>query len=51
MTLLILGLVLVLLGQVARALLDHANAARDMAAIIRAEAEARHGTSVRQRRR
>lgn len=36
------GVVLVILGQLARALFDQANATRDLAAITRAEAEGRH---------
>lgn len=46
------GLFQIMVGQVVRAVLDHANAVRDLAAIARAEAEARHGSgSARPRRR
>ena len=51
LTLVVLGVTLLLMGQVARAMLDQANATRDMAAIFRAEAEAKHGAPVRPRRR
>ena len=44
------GLSMLVLGQLVRALLDQANATRDMAAIARAEAEARHGKPARSRR-
>lgn len=51
LTLVVLGVTLLLLGQVARALLDQSNATQDMAAILRAEAEAKHGAPARSRRR
>ena len=51
LTLVLVGTVQVMLGQVVRAVLDHANAARDVAAITRAKAEARHGQWGRSRRR
>lgn len=41
LALVVLGLGLVMLGQLVRALLDHANAARDLAALQRAQASAR----------
>jgi hypothetical protein len=45
------GLGLMLLGQSVRALFDQANATRDMAAVLRAEAEARHGVMPPRRKR
>ncbi len=45
------GLCLLVAGQLTRALLDQADASRDMAEIARAEAEARHGSPARSRRR
>ncbi len=38
------GLFQLMIGQLVRAVLDHSTAARDMAAVTRAEAEARYGT-------
>lgn len=49
--LILAGLFQVMIGQLVRAVLDHANAARDSAGIARAEAEARYGGSPRRSRR
>lgn len=51
LTMIITGIVQVMLGQLVRAVLDHANSARDIAAITRAKAEARHGQPGRRSRR
>lgn len=51
-SLIVAGLLQVMFGQLVRAVLDHANATRDLAAMARAEAEARQGAvSTRSRRR